>query len=133
MTDDELIEWMWAAYTAHATPRPFRPQYAMHFVLAVVREHDGTRAENDRLRLALLGYGKRPDDCLPSADGGACVSHEAYMELRHQVDTLFDAIAHGDEKQRAWLRQAIETHFRVPDCVDVEGEDLLLATREGKA
>lgn len=32
-------------------------------------------------------------------------------ELRDRRDTLFDAIAHGDEKHRAWLKQAIDDHF----------------------
>lgn len=27
------------------------------------------------------------------------------------VDTLYDAIKHGDENHRAWLKQAIEDHF----------------------
>jgi hypothetical protein len=26
-------------------------------------------------------------------------------------ETLFNAIAHGDEKHRAWLKQAIDDHF----------------------
>jgi hypothetical protein len=28
-----------------------------------------------------------------------------------KVDTLYDAIAHGDEGHRAWLKEAIEKHF----------------------
>lgn len=28
-----------------------------------------------------------------------------------KVSSLFAAIAHGDEKHRAWLKQAIEDHF----------------------
>ena len=28
-----------------------------------------------------------------------------------RIATLFDAIAHGDDEHRAWLRQAIEDHF----------------------
>lgn len=30
---------------------------------------------------------------------------------RARIATLFDAIAHGDEKHRAWLKQAIKDHF----------------------
>lgn len=28
-----------------------------------------------------------------------------------RVESLFEAIAHGDEKHRAWLKQAIEDHM----------------------
>jgi hypothetical protein len=28
-----------------------------------------------------------------------------------RCETLFDAIAHGDEKHREWLKQAIADHF----------------------
>jgi hypothetical protein len=31
--------------------------------------------------------------------------------LERRIDSLFDAIAHGDEAHRAWLREAIEAHF----------------------
>jgi hypothetical protein len=31
-----------------------------------------------------------------------------------KVDTLYDAIAHGDEGHRAWLKEAIEKHFNAP-------------------
>lgn len=32
-------------------------------------------------------------------------------EQEKKIATLFDAIAHGDEKHRAWLKQAIQDHF----------------------
>lgn len=32
-------------------------------------------------------------------------------ELEAQRDTLFSAIAHGDQEHRAWLAQAIAGHF----------------------
>lgn len=28
-----------------------------------------------------------------------------------KIETLFDAIKHGDEKHQAWLKEAIEKHF----------------------
>jgi hypothetical protein len=31
--------------------------------------------------------------------------------LQARIHSLFDAIAHGDNKHRAWLRNAIEMHF----------------------
>ena len=40
MSDDELIDAMWRAWTLHATPKPFDVKEAMRAVLAVVREHD---------------------------------------------------------------------------------------------
>lgn len=32
-------------------------------------------------------------------------------DVRERVGTLFDAIAHGDDVHRAWLREAIDNHF----------------------
>ena len=31
--------------------------------------------------------------------------------LLRKISTLFDAIAHGDEKHREWLNTAIDDHF----------------------
>lgn len=31
--------------------------------------------------------------------------------VRDRIDTLYDAIAHGDEKHRIWLKAAIAAHF----------------------
>lgn len=36
---------------------------------------------------------------------------EDLTTLQIRVGTLFAAIAHGDDKHRAWLKQAIEDHF----------------------
>lgn len=33
------------------------------------------------------------------------------IERLERIDTLYDAIAHGDEAHRAWLKQAITDHF----------------------
>ena len=33
-------------------------------------------------------------------------------KLQKGIDTLFDSIKHGDEKHRAWLKKAIEDHFK---------------------
>lgn len=38
-------------------------------------------------------------------------TQDRLKQLRRRVDTLFDAIAHGDESHRAWLKKAIEDHF----------------------
>ena len=35
----------------------------------------------------------------------------AYAAGRELVDSLFDAIAHGDDEHRAWLKKAIDDHF----------------------
>jgi hypothetical protein len=35
----------------------------------------------------------------------------AVAEAETRAATLFDAIAHGDEAHRAWLKKAIEDHF----------------------
>lgn len=35
-------------------------------------------------------------------------------EMEKAQSTLFDAIAHGDDGHRAWLRDAIERHFALP-------------------
>ena len=34
-----------------------------------------------------------------------------YAALLEKVPTLFDALAHGDEAHRAWLKTAITNHF----------------------
>lgn len=31
--------------------------------------------------------------------------------LHERISSLFSAIAHGDEKHRAWLKEAIVAHF----------------------
>lgn len=35
-----------------------------------------------------------------------------YDKLYEKIDTLYDAIAHGDEEHRAWLKVAMEAHFK---------------------
>lgn len=32
-------------------------------------------------------------------------------EVEMKVETLFDAIAHGDDEHRAWLKQKLVEHF----------------------
>jgi rubrerythrin len=32
--------------------------------------------------------------------------------LREKISTLFDAIAHGDDEHRRWLKEKIEAHFK---------------------
>lgn len=32
-------------------------------------------------------------------------------DYRQLIDNLFDAIAHGDSRHKAWLKEAIEDHF----------------------
>lgn len=55
--------------------------------------------------------------------------------LREQVGSLFNAIAHGDEDHRAWLKEAIDAHFTgeaVPPCQGKgrkEAENSALAAR----
>jgi hypothetical protein len=36
-------------------------------------------------------------------------------KLKQKIDTLYDAIKHGDETHQAWLKEAIGTHFYGPD------------------
>lgn len=45
---------------------------------------------------------------------------EAQAEAAQLISTLFDAIKHGDEKHQAWLKEAIDDHFR-PLKKDVHG------------
>lgn len=42
---------------------------------------------------------------LPASDFAALVA------LARAASTLFDAIAHGDDVHRAWLKEAIDNHF----------------------
>lgn len=36
---------------------------------------------------------------------------KTFEELMEKVDTLFDAIKHGDLNHQIWLKEAIEAHF----------------------
>ena len=53
------------------------------------------------------------------APGGLLSSEPAARELilatleeqQSKIDTLFEAIAHGDSEHRAWLKDAIDKHF----------------------
>lgn len=38
-------------------------------------------------------------------------SNEHLRGILRKIDTLFGAIAHGDEKHRAWLKEKIDKHF----------------------
>ena len=42
-----------------------------------------------------------------------CDEGEPWVEYvnKNLVDQLYDAIAHGDEDHRAWLKEVIENHF----------------------
>lgn len=33
-------------------------------------------------------------------------------EVRQLIDSLYEAIAHGDSDHREWLREAIDNHFK---------------------
>lgn len=54
---------------------------------------------------------------------------EAYIEVLEnryalvliQVSSLFEAIAHGDEEHRAWLKRAISDHFAGKPVQPVRG------------
>jgi len=54
------------------------------------------------------------------AFNNACI--EKLLEYARKVDTLHAAIGHGSPKHRAWLEQAIRSHFRgLP--IDMEGSE----------
>jgi hypothetical protein len=58
---------------------------------------------------------KRPGCVLRRERDAALARAEAAEKLlaekNHQVSGLFDAIAHGDDAHRAWLKEAIREHF----------------------
>lgn len=37
--------------------------------------------------------------------------YAAQQVKQKRIDTLYDAIAHGDDQHRAWLKKKIEEHF----------------------
>jgi hypothetical protein len=48
-----------------------------------------------------------------------------------RIATLFDAVAHGDDEHRAWLREAIDAHFNGAAMPEVRGgsaKDALVAS-----
>jgi hypothetical protein len=51
------------------------------------------------------GGSQAEEDCIADA------ILAAVAEAETRAATLFDAIAHGDEAHRAWLKKAIEDHF----------------------
>lgn len=54
------------------------------------------------------------------ADALACLSDIA--ALRAKIDSLFSAVAHGDDEHRNWLRQAIDDHFAGREVAAVVGK-----------
>lgn len=42
--------------------------------------------------------------------------------LAERIETLFDAIAHGDEEHRAWLKEAIDCHILAKPIPPVRGK-----------
>lgn len=55
-----------------------------------------------------------PGEGAPDATGlvtDACSVSHALLAVAERVKTLFDAIAHGDDDHKRWLKQAIEDHF----------------------
>lgn len=44
----------------------------------------------------------------------------AYKDLRGKVASLYDAIAHGDDEHRRWLREKLDEHF-APHSSHAEG------------
>lgn len=68
---------------------------------------------------AILRHGEpmaRSDDILPSNSVSAAVAALRDEVLEHrklvvQKNSLFEAIAHGDDAHREWLKEAIERHF----------------------
>jgi hypothetical protein len=51
------------------------------------------------------GGSQAEEDCIADA------ILAAVAEAETRAATLFDAVAHGDEAHRAWLKKAIEDHF----------------------
>ncbi len=41
---------------------------------------------------------------------------------QHRIDCLFDAIAHGDQEHRDWLKKAIDDHFAGRDIAPPVGK-----------
>lgn len=48
---------------------------------------------------------------MPDAVAHLKLQQQRIQELEKMRDTLYDAIAHGDDAHKIWLRDAIEKHF----------------------
>lgn len=83
MSDDELIDAMWRAWTLHATPKPFGVKEAMRAVLAVVRAHDRDGVVADLKRAFSLGqtYWQQADSEYTSHHRKADVTRQKFDEL----------------------------------------------------
>lgn len=67
-------------------------------------------------------HGHRSDDDKAAwvRNGHLQTMHIEFQALLHRqqsdeiaIASLFDAIAHGDDKHKAWLKEAIEKHFNI--------------------
>lgn len=41
-----------------------------------------------------------------------CKMRNNYIQLKVKIETLFDAVKHGDEEHQRWLKEAIDSHFK---------------------
>jgi hypothetical protein len=48
---------------------------------------------------------------MPRISNGDYKKYQAAQIIAARARTLFDALAHGDDAHRAWLKQAIEDHL----------------------
>lgn len=47
----------------------------------------------------------------PKTTDSVVIARNPMRVLEQRIATLFDALAHGSQEHRAWLRQAIDDHF----------------------
>ena len=84
--------------------------YAL-FIIAEAIDHVPSRTDVAAQRLAEASAVMKA-----LADAGYSIvrsepTYEACREAADKIETLYDAIAHGDDAHRVWLKQAIEDHF----------------------
>jgi rubrerythrin len=66
-------------------------------------------AVRNRVRDKLSGH--YPGEPMTSAELEDAMTASRRPSRESRIDTLFEAIKHGDEKHKDWLQQAIEDHF----------------------
>ena len=75
----------------------------------------GLKEKNERSQKRIGELTEELYECNLLKKAGIEVERQFYKDIRYlekKRDTLFDAVKHGDEKHRAWLKKAIEDHFK---------------------
>lgn len=110
MTDDQ-IKYMTERFLAWKLPANFSPDDGISFK-AAFNENTPHPMRHEPSGTNLFDYTQAEAMIRHMVDGmPAMLAARPAAPVEDLVGTLFDAISHGDETHRAWLKQAIDDHF----------------------